>query len=126
MRLLIDTHVLVWCDQRPNVVPSRLMAALLDLENDVFVSVASVWEIAIKRAVGKLQFPSPIAGSIETMGLELLSVTPDHAEHAGALPRHHDDPFDRMLIAQAVLEGMVLATSDRVMRRYDIPIIGLG
>ena len=102
------------------------MPALRDVRNKVSVSVASVWEIAIKRATGKLQFPAPIAETVERLGFELLPISAAHAEHAGGLPRHHNDPFDRLIIAQAMLEGLILGTQDRAMRPYGVPTLGLN
>lgn len=102
------------------------MAILRDVSNDVFVSVASVWEIAIKRATGKLQFPTPIVEAVHRMGFELLPINAAHAEHAGALPRHHNDPFDRLIIAQAMLEGLALGTRDRALGHYGVPTLGLN
>ena len=125
MRVLIDTHIFIWCDQRPRAVAPALLATLRDVGNEVFVSAASVWEIAIKRATAKLRFDAPIVNTVERLGFELLPIKGIHAEHAGALPRHHNDPFDRLLIAQAVLEGMVLGTHDRLMRPYGVAMLGL-
>jgi PIN domain nuclease of toxin-antitoxin system len=125
LRILVDTHIFIWCDRRPAAVAPALLAALRDRGNDVFVSVASVWEIAIKRASAKLEFATPIIRAAEAVGFELLAITAPHAEHAGALPRHHGDPFDRMLIAQAMLEGLVLGTQDPQMRPYGVPLLGL-
>ncbi len=105
MKLLIDTHVLIWCDQRPSAIAPRLMAALRDLTTEVFVSAASVWEIAIKRATGKLRFAASIVETVGALGFDLLPVLAEHAERAGGLPLHHNDPFDRLIVAQADLEG---------------------
>ncbi len=85
-----------------------------------------MWEISIKRASGKLEFAAPITKTVEAVGFELLPITAVHAEHAGGLPRHHGDPFDRLLIAQAMLEGLVLATQDPQMRPYGVPLLGLA
>ena len=126
MRILVDTHIFIWCDRRPDAVTPALLTTLRDPANNVFVSVASVWEIAIKRATGKLKFGTPIIRAVETVGFELLAITAPHAEHAGGLPRHHGDPFDRMLIAQAMFEGLVLATNDPQMRPYGVPLLGLA
>ena len=126
MRILVDTHIFIWCDRRPRAVAPTLLVTLRDPSNDVFVSVASVWEIAIKRASGKLDFATPIIRAVEGVGFGLLEITASHAEHAGGLPRHHGDPFDRMLIAQAMLEGLVLATNDPQMRPYGVPLLGLA
>ena len=126
MRVLIDTHIFIWCDRQPSAVPSALLRTLRDRRNDVFVSAASVWEIAIKRASGKLAFAARIVDTVEQLGFELLPVTGVHAEHAGGLPRHHGDPFDRLLVAQAQLEGLVLGTQDPQMRPYGVAILGLS
>jgi len=125
VRLLLDTHMLLWWDRQLRRVPPALRAAIEDDTSEVFVSVATVWEIAIKRATGKLQFAAPITGAIDNLGFELLPITGAHAEHAGGLPRHHNDPFDRLIIAQAYLEGMTLGTQDRMMRHYGVTTLGL-
>ena len=112
MRLLIDTHILLWADERPRLIVQPLRAAMRDDANEIVVSAATVWEIAIKRAIGKLSFDRPIVAAVLALGFEILPVAGVHAEHAGGLPRHHDDPFDRLIIAQAYLEGTVLGTQD--------------
>ena len=125
MRILVDTHILIWCDQKPTVVVPTLLGVLRDARNQIFVSAASVWEIAIKRSIGKLNFAAPIVQTVGRLGFELLAITGAHAEHAGGLALHHRDPFDRLIIAQATLEGLVLATQDPLMRPYGIATIGL-
>lgn len=125
MRLLIDTHVLLWADERPRLIAPTLLAAMRDQANEIVISAATIWEIAIKRAIGKLRFDRPIVAAVLALGFEILPVAGAHAEHAGALPRHHDDPFDRLIIAQAQLEGIVLGTQDRRMRSYGVPTLGL-
>jgi PIN domain nuclease of toxin-antitoxin system len=125
VRLLIDTHILLWADERPLTIAPKLRAAMLDPANDIFVSAASVWEIAIKRASGKLRFDRPIVEAVASLGFELLPISAAHAEYAGRLPPHHNDSFDRMLIAQAMLEGMVLGTQDAMARPYGVPTLGL-
>jgi PIN domain nuclease of toxin-antitoxin system len=117
--------MLLWWDRQLRRVPPALRAAIEDDTSEVFVSVATVWEIAIKRATGKLQFAASITGAIDNLGFELLQITGAHAEHAGGLPRHHTDPFDRLIIAQADLEGMVLGTQDEMMRPYGVTTLGL-
>jgi PIN domain nuclease of toxin-antitoxin system len=126
VRLLIDTHVLLWADEQPRLIAQPLRAALRDETNEIVVSAATVWEIAIKRAIGKLRFDRPIVAAVLALGFEILPVAGVHAEHAGSLPRHHDDPFDRLIIAQAYVEGMVLGTQDRRMRPYGVVTLGLG
>jgi len=103
-----------------------LRTAIEDEANEIFVSAASIWEIAIKRAIGKLRFGRPIVEAASALGFEVLPVSGVHAEHAGGLPRHHNDPFDRLIIAQAYLEGMVLGTQDRRMRPYGVMTLGLN
>ncbi len=87
------------------------------------MSAASVWEIAIKAAAGKLGAPSNIPRLVDGSGFERLTITFEHSQRAGSLPLHHADPFDRMLVAQAQLEGLTLITSDRKMHLYDVPIL---
>jgi PIN domain nuclease of toxin-antitoxin system len=125
VRLLIDTHILLWADERPRLIVQPLRAAMRDEANEIVVSAATVWEIAIKRAIGKLRFDRPVVAAVLALGFEILPVAGVHAEHAGGLPRHHNDPFDRMLIAQAYLEGMVLGTQDGKMRPYGVVTLGL-
>ena len=125
MRLLIDTHILLWADERPRLIVRPLRAAMRDETNDILVSAATVWEIAIKRAIGKLSFDRPIVAAVLALGFEILPVAGVHAEHSGGLPRHHDDPFDRLIIAQAYLEGVVLGTQDRRIRPYGVATLGL-
>jgi PIN domain nuclease of toxin-antitoxin system len=125
VRLLIDTHILLWADERPRRIAPVLRAAMRDEANDLVVSVATVWEITIKRAIGRLRFDRPIVAAVLALGFEILPVAGAHAEHAGSLPPHHNDPFDRLIIAQAYLEGMVLGTQDRLMRPYGVATLGL-
>jgi PIN domain nuclease of toxin-antitoxin system len=126
VRLLIDTHILLWADERPRLIAPALLAAMRDEANEIVVSAATIWEIAIKRAIGKLRFDRPIIASVVGLGFEILPVAGAHAEHAGSLPPHHNDPFDRLIIAQAQLERMMLGTQDRRMRPYGVPLLGLG
>jgi PIN domain nuclease of toxin-antitoxin system len=126
VRLLIDTHVLLWWDRQLRSLSRPLRAAIEDEANDIFVSAASIWEIAIKRAAGKLNFRRSIVDAVSDFGFEILAVTGSHAEQAGGLPRHHNDPFDRLIVAQAYLEGMTLGTQDRLMQPYGVATLGLG
>jgi PIN domain nuclease of toxin-antitoxin system len=126
VRILIDTHIFLWWDRQLRSLTRSLRAAIADGDNDIFVSAASIWEIAIKRATGKLSFSRSIVDAVSELGFAILPVTGRHAEHAGGLPHHHNDPFDRLIIAQAHLEGMVLGTQDRRMRPYGVATLGLG
>jgi PIN domain nuclease of toxin-antitoxin system len=125
VRLLLDTHVFLWWNNHPDMITDPLRRAITDRTNEIFISAASVWEIGIKRAIGKLEFTQPIVGAVAAHGFTLLPITGQHAEHAAQLPRHHADPFDRALVAQAELEGIVLGTQDAKIRAYRVPILGL-
>ena len=120
MRLLLDTHVLLWSLADPRKMKGRTREALEDAQNDVFVSAVSGWEIAVKRALGKLEAPDDLEGVLRERAFTPLSLTFHHAEQAGALPPHHGDPFDRMLVAQAQAEGLVLVTRDARITLYGI------
>ncbi|MCY4114186.1 MAG: type II toxin-antitoxin system VapC family toxin [Chloroflexi bacterium] len=119
-RLLMDTHVLLWALGAEQMLGSDVRRALTDPRNDVFVSAATVWEIANKSALGKLRVPDHLAGTIEAAGFSELPVTFVHAEQAGSLPKLHGDPFDRMLVAQAQVEGLTLVTADANILRYPV------
>ncbi len=125
MRLLLDTHVFLWWNEQPDLITDPLRRAMANSSNEVFVSAASVWEIGIKRAIGKLRFTHGIVSTIAAHRFELLPISGEHAEHAGELPRHHSDPFDRVLVAQAVLERMIFGTQDAKIRPYAVPVLGL-
>ena len=120
MRLLLDTHALLWALGEPGKLTGEAFDALEDERNDVFVSAVSAWEIAIKRALGKLSAPDDLETGIVSQGFSPLHITFHHAEVAGALPRHHADAFDRMLIAQTQAEGLTLVTRDARMRLYGV------
>lgn len=119
MRLLLDTHAyLWWLGNDPRLwEPAR--RAMADPSSVVFVSAASIWEIAIKIQIGKLEFDGDPLEEIEASGFLELPMTARHSFAAGSLPRHHDDPFDRMLLAQAHLEGLTLVSRDRAFRDYE-------
>ena len=119
-RLLLDTQALLLALADEPALSSSARSAIADPANDVFVSAVSIWEIAIKRALGKLKAPSGIAGVVEESGFQELVVTSFHAEQAGDLPMHHRDPFDRMLVAQAQAEGLIIVTSDRRIPLYGV------
>lgn len=121
-RLLLDTHTLLWAIEGGRQLrPSTLEAIFIN--NRVYVSAASYWEIAIKAALGKLQLANDPLEFIENSGFAELPVYFRHAELAASLPLHHRDPFDRMLIAQAQAEGLTLVTDDSQIARYDVPIV---
>ena len=119
-RLLLDTHVVLWALAEPEKLTRPAQSALEDAQNEVLVSVVSAWEIAIKRTLGKLEAPDDLEAAIRMQGFEPLLMTFHHAAQAGSLPPHHRDPFDRMLIAQAQAEGLVLVTRDPNIPRYGV------
>ena len=126
MRVLLDTHVFLWWNGQPEMIAGALRDAIADPANQIFVSAASVWEIGIKRAIGKLGFAQPIVDAIREHRFELLPINGEHAEHAADLPRHHADPFDRLLVAQADFERMIFGTQDIKIRPYGVPTLGLA
>jgi PIN domain nuclease of toxin-antitoxin system len=121
MKLLLDTHAFLWWDSNDAHLPDALRSAIASPLNEVFVSAVTVWEIAIKRASGKLIFQHPVAKSIAVHGFLPLPISVEQAEWAGGLPQLHRDPFDRLLVAQAQLEGLVLVTVDEHILRYQVP-----
>jgi PIN domain nuclease of toxin-antitoxin system len=124
MRLLLDTHAYLWWLGGDASLPRRIRALIGDLQSLVLVSAASAWEIATKHRLGKLPGAAAIVSDIEAsvrgQGFEPLSVTMRHGQRAGSLPGHHRDPFDRMLIAQAMLEGCVMVSNEKVFDSYGV------
>jgi len=119
VKLLLDTHVVLWwLADMPIEVSAQ--EAIADGRNELYVSAASVWEIAIKRSSGKLKFDGDVLESITSAEVYVLPIDGDHAVLAGALPPHHQDPFDRILVAQAITERMTLVTRDKVMTDYGV------
>lgn len=121
MDLLLDTHAFLWWDAKDPKLPADLRDAIAWADNRVFVSAVTVWEIAIKRASGKLTFAGSPVAAIKRQSFLPLSITAEHAEWAGQLPQLHRDPFDRLLVAQAHLEGLMLVTVDDQILRYQVP-----
>jgi PIN domain nuclease of toxin-antitoxin system len=120
MRLLLDTQIFLWWMAGSRQLSRALRDAIAAPDNQVYLSVASAWEIEIKRAIGKLRAPPDIAAVLDDSGFDLLPIELRHIASLARLPHHHRDPFDRMLIAQAAAEGMALASADDVFRRYGI------
>ena len=117
--------MLIWAMSKSPRLGERAQAAVASPDNQVLVSVVSAWEIAIKHALGRLVFPvDRFEDMAQQMGFDTLPILVRHAIAAGRLPRHHDDPFDRMLIAQALTEGLTLVSIDRAVARYDVPLLG--
>lgn len=120
MRLLLDTHAFLWWVSDWEQIAETTRDAIADPRNEVLVSAVSGWEIAIKKAKGRLTAPDNLAAVVEEKGFGHLPLTFEHAESAAALPSHHRDPFDRMLIAQAQAEGLVLVTRDARIPSYEV------
>jgi PIN domain nuclease of toxin-antitoxin system len=119
VKLLLDTHALLWWLDADARLDQSAADAIAGAEY-VAVSAASAWEIGIKQAVGKLRGPDDLSAELATNGFTELPVTVAHALAAGALPPHHSDPFDRMLVAQSRLEGLTLVTRDDRLADYGI------
>lgn len=130
MRVLVDTHCWLWQLGEPERLTAEARAVLSTRENDVFFSAASAWEIVIKHSVGRLSLPHApaeyIPSRLAALGNVSLPVAQAHVLRLAALPLHHKDPFDRILIAQALVEGLHLITADPAMRSYEVPIIWAG
>jgi PIN domain nuclease of toxin-antitoxin system len=120
LRLLLDTHTLIWAAREE--LHDDAHKAIEEVADSVFVSAATIWEIEIKRALGRLQAPEDIIERVEESGYERLPITFEHAREAGRLPLLHGDPFDRILVAQARTEGMTLASADAALQRYDVAV----
>lgn len=118
MRLLLDTHIFLWAVAgSPLLVPAARRA--IEDASEVYVSAASIWEIAIKARIGKVEAdPAELVGAIEASGFRELAVRSVHGAQVARLPLHHRDPFDRLLVAQAITEPLRLLTADKVLEQY--------
>jgi PIN domain nuclease of toxin-antitoxin system len=124
MRLLLDTHVWLWLQAEPERLSPRALDAVTDDGNDLILSAASSWEIAIKFALGKIGLPEPpatyVPSRMQRNGVEGLPVEHRHALAVSALPQHHRDPFDRLLVAQAAEDDLTIVTADAAFADYDV------
>lgn len=124
MTPLLDTHlVLWWMAGEAGRISKRALDALGSEGVEPIVSAVTIWEAAIKRGLGKLEAPPNLLAQLEGAGVEVLPVTGRHADLVASLPLHHRDPFDRLLVAQATLEGLPLVSDDQWLRRYDVEVI---
>ena len=123
MNLLLDTHVVLWAFDDSPKLSTQARQAITDGNNLVFVSAVTAWEIAIKRALGKLEAPGDYLQELQLHRFTPLDITSEHALAVEHLPPHHSDPFDRLLIAQAKLEDLTLVTHDRWMEAYGVAIL---
>lgn len=127
MTYLLDTHVWLWMLTDPQRIRPGLLSELQDGRTSLLLSAASSWEIAIKSSAGRLPLPEPAATYVPTRmrrtGVEGLAVEHAHALQVASLPRHHRDPFDRLIIAQAQVEGLAIVTVDAAFDAYDVPVV---
>ncbi|HXM66911.1 MAG TPA: type II toxin-antitoxin system VapC family toxin [Candidatus Acidoferrum sp.] len=130
MKYLLDTMVWLWSVGPTELIGSRGLEILRDGKQDLYLSAASSWEIAIKTKLGKFDLPEPpsryVPKRTATQGIRSLSITQSHTLNVYDLPLHHSDPFDRLIIAQALAEGMAILTSDRMFKKYEVEIIWCG
>ena len=127
MRILLDTQSWLWMAAAPERLSIRARALVESTEHELFLSAASAWEIAIKHALGKLRLPEPpqryVPARLDALRTTPLPIDQSHALRVAALPAHHRDPFDRMLVAQAQLEDLPLLTADPIFARYEVTVI---
>ena len=127
MKLLLDTHAFIWWFNEPEKLSTKALAILTDRGHEVFLSVVSVWEMQIKMQAGKLKLAIPlrqlVREQVQTNGLRLLPVVLKHVLTLDSLPAHHKDPFDRLLVAQANVEGVFLVSSDPVFSSYPVKLL---
>ena len=126
MRLLIDTHILIWFLEGNNSLSKPHRGIIVDSQNEIFVSIASLWEIAIKISVGKLTLAQPLADVIQQISIEnieILPIKPKHILQVSVLPFHHRDPFDRIVIAQAQIENLPIIANDGEFGNYKIKVL---
>ena len=124
MNLLLDTHVLLWwLDDPTTLLSEQALTGIRDSDNQIIVSVVSAWEIAIKKALGKLSSPDNLKEMIADSGFELIPIDYEHVWHVKDLPPHHRDPFDRLLVSQAKVESLTFVTRDSWLKAYNVPIL---
>lgn len=126
MNLLLDTHAFIWLDAIEGRLSTNVLSAIENTENTIYLSLASVWELQIKIQAGKIKLSDTLRGKIESQSernaITLLPIRLDHILALSALPAHHNDPFDRLLIAQARTDKLTLVTTDTKIRQYDVPV----
>jgi len=123
VKVLLDTHILLWWLADDEHLPARAAATIADPDTEVVVSAASAWEISVKQAAGRLDAPEDLLDAVVANDFGMLAITAGHAIAAGRLPAHHADPFDRMLIAQARIEGFTLVSADRRYSDYEVELL---
>jgi len=125
MNVLLDTHILIWALENNPALPKKARDVIIDGSNIVYVSSATVWEMTIKKAIGKLSAPDNLYEEIKNHRFTMLDINFEHAELAGKLPDLHKDPFDRMLIAQSIIEKLTLISKDSMISKYQVKLMNL-
>ena len=123
MRLLLDSNAFLWWAQASPTLSAGARNAIIDPANETLISIATPWELVIKTSIGKLVLPDDVETMVTSQGFTVLPITFVHIRRLATLPRHHKDPFDRMIIAQALAEGMPIATADRRYAAYGVQIV---
>ncbi len=123
MRLLLDSHAFLWWAEADPTLGTAARNAIADPANDVLISIAALWELVIKASLGKLALPDDVETMVVSQGFSVLSISFVHLRQFAALPRHHKDPFDRMMIAQALAEGIPIVTTDRRFAAYGVQVV---
>jgi len=121
--ILLDSHALLWWEADDARLSDRARERIERPDSTALFSAVSLWELAIKQALGKLRLPDSLLSRLTEEGFQELPVTAAHGLLAGGLPRHHNDPFDRMLVAQASSEGLVIVTADTRIGAYNVPVL---
>ncbi len=126
MNLLLDTHVFLWFINGDNQLPESIIEKITDRKNNCFTSIASIWEIAIKLSIDKLEIQGgfkTIENFLENNDIEILPINIRHLKELISLPRHHNDPFDRLIISQSIAEDMILVSKDRIFNDYKLKML---
>ena len=127
MKVLLDTNVFIWLNDAPHRLRAKVMTVVANPDNDLFLSLTSIWEMQIKIQLGKLQLNDPLPDILRTQqvenNLQILTINLNHIWSLENLPYHHRDPFDRLLIAQAQTEGMTLVSADGIFELYDVDLL---
>ena len=118
--LLLDTHALIWFISDPKKLLESTYGIIADPSRDIYLSSAAIWEISIKRALGRLETPDNLLSVLDENKIEVLNITGEHALGVASLPLIHQDPFDRMQIVQAQKEGLILVTRDKKIKKYQV------
>jgi PIN domain nuclease of toxin-antitoxin system len=127
MNLLIDTHIFIWSEISVGKIKSDILAELVNTNNEIFMSLVSIWEMQIKIQLGRLTFPKPLIDIVENQkvinNLRILPITEEHIYHLSKLPHHHTDPFDRLIIAQSLSETLTLVSDDSIFPKYGVNLL---